>query len=82
MSEAGNVVDDNFFGISTLGERGQVVIPAEARSLLGYKPGDKLLFIMAPSGHGMIMAKLDQIRDFLDDFAARIERAREEEINR
>jgi len=32
-----------FYGSVTVGERGQVVIPAEARKDFGIQPGDKLL---------------------------------------
>lgn len=39
---------EKFFGAVTVGERGQIVIPASAREMLGIKPGDKLLVI----GHG------------------------------
>jgi bifunctional DNA-binding transcriptional regulator/antitoxin component of YhaV-PrlF toxin-antitoxin module len=33
--------DDAFYGSATVGERGQIVIPAEARAELGLTPGDK-----------------------------------------
>lgn len=33
----------HFFGTSTIGEKGQVVVPAEAREALKLKKGDKLL---------------------------------------
>ncbi|MEJ2740604.1 MAG: AbrB/MazE/SpoVT family DNA-binding domain-containing protein, partial [Dehalococcoidia bacterium] len=32
-----------FYGSVTIGERGQIVIPVEARKDFGMKPGDKLL---------------------------------------
>jgi AbrB family looped-hinge helix DNA binding protein len=35
--------EPRFFGTTTLGEKGQVVIPAEAREAMGLKKGDKLL---------------------------------------
>ncbi len=43
--------DDNhkFYGSTTVGERGQVVIPAEARRDLNISQGTKLLVF---SGHG------------------------------
>ena len=34
---------EQFYGTTTLGEKGQVVIPAEARKVMGIKKGDKLL---------------------------------------
>ena len=33
----------HFFGMVTVGERGQIVIPKEARELFRIRPGDKLL---------------------------------------
>lgn len=35
--------DDKFYGTTTIGARGQVVIPAEARKDLRLKPGDRLV---------------------------------------
>ena len=34
---------DKFYGTTTLGEKGQVVIPAEARQSMEVKKGEKLL---------------------------------------
>ena len=34
--------EENFYGSATVGERGQLVIPAEAREELGIHPGDKV----------------------------------------
>lgn len=53
----------NFFGIVTVGERGQIVIPKEARKILNIKKGDKLI-ILSPPVH---KRKLDLIP--AEDFA-------------
>jgi AbrB family looped-hinge helix DNA binding protein len=37
--------EDAFYGTSTMGERGQLVIPAEARAELEMTPGDKILIM-------------------------------------
>ena len=34
---------DKFYGTTTMGARGQVVVPAEARKDLNLQPGDQLL---------------------------------------
>ena len=34
-----------FYGSATVGERGQIVLPAELRKKVGIKPGDKLLVL-------------------------------------
>jgi AbrB family looped-hinge helix DNA binding protein len=63
-----------FYGSATVGERGQVVIPADARSELGIAPGDKLLIMRHPVHQGLMMVKLEALRGFLDEFAQEIDR--------
>lgn len=41
-----------FQGSTTVGERGQIVLPAEMRKKHGIKPGDKLLVISNPLPNG------------------------------
>jgi AbrB family looped-hinge helix DNA binding protein len=41
------------YGSSTVSERGQIVIPAEARREMGLEPGTKLL-IFGPMGEGVL----------------------------
>jgi len=68
--------DESFYGTSTLGERGQLVIPAEARAELDMQPGDKILIMRHPVHQGLMLFKLAHVRQFLDDFAnglARVE---------
>jgi AbrB family looped-hinge helix DNA binding protein len=48
--------DMKFFGSVTIGERGQIVVPAEARESLGLSPGDKLLVFKAPMGGAIVVA--------------------------
>ena len=66
--------DEAFYGSATVGERGQVVIPAEARQELGIEPGDKVLFMHHPIHEGLMIFKIDAVRDFLDEFSASVER--------
>jgi AbrB family looped-hinge helix DNA binding protein len=68
-----------FYGSVTVGERGQVVIPAEARNEMGIRPGDKLLIMKHPVYQGLMVAKLDALRGFLDEFAREVERMGSEE---
>jgi len=55
-------LEEHFAGAVTVGERGQVVIPAAVREACGIQPGDKLLAFHHPYGCGVIFAKLDQIQ--------------------
>ena len=63
---------ERFFGSVTVGERGQIVIPAGARTDLGIQPGDKLLVMKTPVHDGLMICKpealhymLESIREFL-----------------
>jgi AbrB family looped-hinge helix DNA binding protein len=67
-------MDACFYGSATVGERGQVVIPANARAELGITPGDKLLIMRHPVHQGLMMVKLEALRGFLDEFSKEIER--------
>lgn len=64
-----------FYGSATVGERGQIVIPAEARTELGFHPGDKVLIVRHPVHKGLMLFKLDAVRGFLDEFGAMLEHA-------
>jgi AbrB family looped-hinge helix DNA binding protein len=48
----------NFYGSVTVGERGQIVIPVNARKDFGIKPGDKLL-VFGDMERGLGIATLD-----------------------
>ena len=53
------------YGAVTVGERGQVVIPAQIRKLFGLKSGEKLIVFAKPGGPiGFIPA--DQFTRFLE----------------
>lgn len=48
------------FGITKLSEKGQIVIPKEAREVFGLKPGDQLL-MMGDIKKGLALVKVDEI---------------------
>lgn len=48
------------FGIAKLSEKGQIVIPKEAREVFGLKPGDQLL-LMGDIKRGLALVKVDEI---------------------
>ena len=50
------------FGTVKVGERGQIVIPKEARELFGIRPGDTLL-VLGDDRHGLVVTRPDVIRD-------------------
>ena len=55
------------FGTAKVGDRGQIVIPKEAREFFGIQPGDTLL-ILGKNETGLIVTKPEA----LDDLANRI----------
>ena len=52
-----------FFGATVVGERGQTVIPAEARKTLDLKKGEKLL-VFGLGDRGLCLTKLSGLEKF------------------
>ena len=50
------------FGTAKVGDRGQIVIPKEAREFFGIEPGDTLL-ILGKSQTGLIVTKPETLND-------------------
>lgn len=50
-----------FHGVVTVGERGQIVIPARLRRAYDIHHGDKLLVFSHPSGLGVLLLKLEAL---------------------
>jgi AbrB family looped-hinge helix DNA binding protein len=54
-----------FYGSTTVGERGQVVIPAEARRDLDITPSTKLLVMGGPHKNVVILAKAEYVTEMI-----------------
>ncbi|MGC8783389.1 MAG: AbrB/MazE/SpoVT family DNA-binding domain-containing protein [Armatimonadota bacterium] len=67
-------LEEATYGMVTVGERGQIVIPAEARRELGIEPGDKLIIMRHPIHAGFIAFKIQSVREFLEMFQRELER--------
>ena len=50
------------FGTVKVGERGQIVIPKEARELFGIRPGDTLL-VLGDETRGIVVTRPEVMRD-------------------
>lgn len=50
-----------FHGITTLGEKGQAVIPAETRKMLKLKKGEKLL-VFAMDNDAILITKISNLK--------------------
>ena len=56
------------FGAVTMGERGQIVIPADVRKVYGIKPGDRLI-VFAKEGAPIGLIPAQQFSQFLEHAA-------------
>lgn len=67
-------IEESFYGTATVGERGQVVIPAEARKKFNFHAGDKVLVLGHPNQSGIVLCKIDAMREFFSSFLSELER--------
>ncbi len=56
----------HIFGTAKVGERGQIVIPKEARTLFGIEPGDTLL-ILGDEKNGILVSKPDVVENIAEE---------------
>ena len=54
------------FGTAKVGDRGQIVIPKEAREFFGIEPGDTLL-ILGKSETGLIVSKPETLNNLANE---------------
>ena len=60
----GSYKDNHFFGSVKVGERGQIVIPKEARDKFDIKPGDSLVVFGRDKNQKLVILKENVMRDF------------------
>ncbi len=70
---------DAFYGTCTVGERGQIVIPVEARAEMDFHPGEKVVIMRHPVHQGLMVFKVGAMREFLDEFSAGLARIEDQE---
>ena len=56
---------NKFVGIAKVGEKGQIVIPKEAREMFLIKPGDTVV-VLCDKEKGMAILKTDVLEDTID----------------
>ena len=56
---------DKFVGISKVGEKGQIVIPKEARDMFDIKSGDSII-VLCDKERGIALLKADKIEGLAD----------------
>ena len=60
------------FGTAKVGDRGQIVIPKEAREFFGIEPGDTLL-ILGKAQTGLIVTKPETLNDLANQIFQTVE---------
>ena len=61
------------FGTAKVGDRGQIVVPKEARELFGIKPGDTLL-ILGESNTGLIVSRPEILNNIADELLNQVKK--------
>ena len=56
---------EKFVGIAKVGEKGQIVIPKEARDMFDIKPGDCIV-VLCDKKKGMAIVKSEILEDSID----------------
>ncbi len=69
--------DKKLYGTATVGTKGQVVIPSDAREELGLMTGDRLYVIGSPSKGFVGLLKEDQIEEFIEHMNLNLETFKE-----
>ena len=67
---------EQFYGTTTVGKKGQVVIPSEAREAMGLKRGDKLL-VFGMGCDMVAFSKLSKVEQFVLHLSRRLDAIRE-----
>jgi len=66
--------DKQLYGTATVGTKGQVVIPADARDALDIHAGDRLYVVGSQEKKWVGFIKEEQLRDMLDHLTDNIEK--------
>lgn len=61
------------YGTATVGTKGQVVIPSDAREELDIKPGDRLYVVGSPTKKFVGFIKEEQFRQLLEHITDNVE---------
>lgn len=67
-------LEDLFYGSATVGDRGQIVIPAEARKELDINPGDKVLVAKHPTAEVLAIFKIGVMSEVFESMLESIKR--------
>ena len=65
--------DKKLYGTATVGTKGQVVIPADARQVLNIQPGDRLYVVGSEKSQWVGFLKEEQLRNLVEHLTINIE---------
>ena len=68
--------DKKLFGTATVGTKGQVVIPADAREAFDIKPGDRMYVVGSQKAQWIGFLKEDQPRVLVESLTNNVEQFR------
>ena len=71
-------IDELFYGTVTVGERGQIVVPAQAREDYHLSPGDKLLVFSDPHQVGLMIVNVRNVAPIMAQMEQALARMRQE----
>jgi len=60
-------------GTATLNDKGQLVIPAEARQSLELGPGSKVVIMQSPDKPALILLKAEEVESMIKDMTDALE---------
>lgn len=66
-----------FYGSATVGTKGQIVIPAEAREELKLTEGEKVVILKSPHHSGLLVLKAEFLEQHLNDMQSKIDSLKE-----
>lgn len=65
--------DKKLYGTATVGTKGQVVIPAQAREELKIKEGDRLYAVGSPDKGFVMLLREDKLEQFIEKMNLQVE---------
>ncbi|AHB42125.1 Transcriptional regulator, AbrB family [Candidatus Saccharibacteria bacterium RAAC3_TM7_1] len=65
--------DRKLYGTATVGTKGQIVIPSDAREELNIQPGDRLYVVCGMDGAGLVLIKEEKLAEMIDKITAHAE---------
>lgn len=66
-----------FYGSATIGTKGQIVVPAEAREELKMTEGEKVVILKSPHHSGLLVLKAEFLEHHLNDVQSKLNNLKE-----